>query len=162
MHFFVAEALHSKKRLVTTMNKVRMDFCADVVEQLQGKKLARPVYVIQEHATKRGTHYDLRLEMNGALESWAIPKNPLLGEKKKLLAIFTAPHAIEYALFHGAIPEGSPGAGTVKIFDRGTYTLKEKTKDKIIFDINGKRLKGGYCLINFKKDGKNWLFFRRS
>lgn len=141
--------------------EITKDFCNRIIKKFKGRKIKRPVYVIQEHTTKRGTHYDLRLEMNKALESWAIPKNPKLSSKKKLLAIFTTPHAIEYSLFYGRIPEGNPGAGTVKIFDRGIYELLEKGKGKVVFRLKGKTLKGDYCLINFKRDGKNWLFFKK-
>ena len=144
------------------MQEISKDFCKYVVKKLKGRKIKRPVYVIQEHTTKRGTHYDLRLEMNKVLESWVVPKNPNLSNKKKLLAIFTTPHAIEYSLFHGRIPEGNPGAGIVKIFDRGTYDLLERKKGKIVFKIKGRKLRGEYCLIDFKRDGKNWLFFKKS
>ena len=143
------------------MEEQNKDFCEHIINKFRGKRIIRPVYVIQEHTTKRGTHYDLRLEMNKTLESWAIPKNPKLSDKKKLLAIFTTPHAIEYALFQGKIPEGNPGAGSVKIFDLGTYELIDNKKDKIVFRLKGKKLKGDYCLINFKRDNKNWLFFKK-
>lgn len=143
------------------MQELSKNFCKQIIKKFRGRKINRPVYVIQEHTTKRGTHYDLRLEMNKVLESWAVPKNPKLSDKKKLLAIFTTPHAIEYALFHGRIPEGNPGAGIVKIFDRGTYDLLGKGKGKVVFKLKGKKLRGEYCLINFKRDGKNWLFFKK-
>lgn len=141
--------------------EISKSFCDQIIKKFKERKIKRPVYVIQEHTTKRGTHYDLRLEMNKVLESWAIPKNPKLSDKKKLLAIFTTPHAIEYSFFHGRIPEGNPGAGTVKIFDRGTYDLIEKGKGKVVFKLKGRKLRGNYCLINFKRDGKNWLFFKK-
>lgn len=98
--------------------------------------------------------------MNGVLKSWAIPKEPPTTPNVKRLAVQVEDHPLEYAEFEGIIPEGRYGAGTVEIWDRGTYTLKERTKDRIIFELNGKKLKGNYCLIRFKGD-KNWLFFKK-
>jgi DNA ligase D-like protein (predicted 3'-phosphoesterase) len=115
------------------------------------------IYVIHKHQA-RHLHYDLRLEMEGVLKSWAIPKEPPLEKGIKRLAVQVEDHALEYANFEGTIPEGEYGAGTVEIWDRGTYTLEEKNDKKIVFKINGKKLKGKYCLIKFKKN--YWLFFK--
>jgi DNA ligase D-like protein (predicted 3'-phosphoesterase) len=117
------------------------------------------IYVIQEHDASR-LHYDLRLEMDGVLKSWAIPKVPPTKKGIKRLAIETEDHSLEYANFEGEIPEGLYGAGTVKIWDNGTYELEERDEDKIIVRINGRKLKGRYCLIKFKGREKNWLFFK--
>ena len=117
------------------------------------------IYVIQKHGATH-LHYDLRLEMGGVLKSWAIPKTPPTESGVKRLAVQVEDHPIDYADFKGTIPEGQYGAGTVEIWDRGEYVLKEKTDDKLIFEIRGNRLKGLYCLIRFK--GKeNWLFFKK-
>jgi len=117
------------------------------------------IYVIQKHAATH-LHYDLRLEMNGALKSWAIPKEPPTALGVRRLAVQVEDHPVEYANFEGTIPEGEYGAGTVEIWDRGTYKLIEREQDKLIVEINGSRLKGIYILLRFK-DQKNWLFFKK-
>ncbi len=117
------------------------------------------IYVIQKHDASH-LHYDLRLEMDGVLKSWAVPKVPPMEKGVKRLAIQVEDHPIEYANFEGVIPEGEYGAGTVEIWDRGEYYLKERTENKLIFEIEGTKLKGTYCLLRFK--GKeNWLFFKK-
>lgn len=115
------------------------------------------LYLIQKHYA-RHLHYDLRLEMNGILKSWALPKHPPSKTGVKRLAIQTENHEMEYAKFEGEIPEGVYGAGIVEIWDEGTYEMEEKEKDKFVFNIEGKKLEGRYCLMKFKKD--KWLFFR--
>ncbi|OYT62256.1 hypothetical protein B6U81_01215 [Thermoplasmatales archaeon ex4484_30] len=115
------------------------------------------LYLIQKHYASH-LHYDLRLEMNGALKSWALPKHPPLKGGVKRLAIQTENHEMEYAKFEGEIPEGMYGAGMVEIWDKGSYEMEEKEKDKFVFNVNGKKLKGRYCLMKFK--GNKWLFFR--
>jgi len=118
------------------------------------------IYVIQKHAATH-LHYDLRLEMNGVLKSWAVPKMPPLEKGVKRLAVQVEDHPIEYAAFEGTIPEGQYGAGTVEIWDKGRYVLKERDESKIVFGLMGSKLKGIYCLLKFKGKGeKNWLFFR--
>ncbi len=117
------------------------------------------IYVIQKHQARR-LHYDLRLEMDGALKSWAIPKTPPQKEGIKRLAVQVEDHPVDYANFEGTIPEGQYGAGTVEIWDRGKYVLKEKEEDKLVFEIKGNKLKGDYCLVRFK-ERKNWLFFKK-
>ncbi len=117
------------------------------------------IYVIQKHAATH-LHYDLRLEMDGVLKSWAIPKEPPLALGVRRLAVQVEDHPVEYASFEGTIPEGEYGAGTVEIWDSGTYKLIDRKEDKLIVDINGNRLKGTYVLVRFK-DQKNWLFFKK-
>ena len=117
------------------------------------------IYVIQKHAATH-LHYDLRLEMDGVLKSWAIPKEPPTAPGVRRLAVQVEDHPVEYASFEGAIPEGMYGAGTVEIWDKGTYKLMERKEDKLIVEINGVKLKGVYALIRFKND-KNWLFFKK-
>jgi DNA ligase D-like protein (predicted 3'-phosphoesterase) len=119
----------------------------------------RNIYVIQKHQA-RHLHYDLRLEMNGVLKSWAIPKTPPTEEGVKRLAVQVEDHPVDYANFEGTIPEGQYGAGTVEIWDKGEYVLKEAGEDKMIFEVRGSRLKGDYCLVRFK-GRKNWLFFKK-
>jgi DNA ligase D-like protein (predicted 3'-phosphoesterase) len=123
-------------------------------------------YVIQEHDATN-LHWDLRLEMDGVLKSWAVPKTPSALKKKgvKRLAIQVSDHDLDYGDFEGEIKEGY-GKGTVKIWDSGSYELLEKDKKKVEFKINGKKLSGKYVLIktNYgnspEQKEKNWLFFK--
>jgi DNA ligase D-like protein (predicted 3'-phosphoesterase) len=120
------------------------------------------IFVIHKHHASH-LHWDLRLEMNGVLKSWAVPKIPPTAKGKKRLAIKVENHPLEYSKFHGTIPEGNYGAGKVEIWDRGTYNLESKKKDKIVFELHGKKLKGTYCLIRTSygnKPEKSWLFFK--
>ena len=116
-------------------------------------------YVIQKHDASH-LHYDLRLEKDGVLKSWAVPKEPPFNPGIKRLAIQTEDHPIEYASFEGEIPKGEYGAGTVKIWDNGLYTEKKWEEKEIVIDIHGQKLQGLYCLVAFKPD-KNWLFFKK-
>jgi DNA ligase D-like protein (predicted 3'-phosphoesterase) len=103
----------------------------------------------------------LGLEIDGVLKSWAVPKEPSKKEGERRLAVQVDDHDISYGKFEGTIPEGSYGAGKVKIWDKGNYELESlKPNKKIIFKINGKKLKGRYCLLHFKPKEKNWLFFK--
>jgi len=121
----------------------------------------RGLYVIQKHLASR-LHYDLRLEMDGVLKSWAVPKQPPLEKGVKRLAVEVEDHALEYADFEGVIEAGY-GAGTVEMWDRGEFELGERGADKLVVEIRGEKLKGGYVLIRLKrsKTGKDWLFFKR-
>lgn len=115
------------------------------------------IFVIHKHSATH-LHFDFRLEMKGVLKSWAIPKEP--NDKDKRLAIGVEGHALEYAKFHGVIPEGQYGAGKVEIWDSGKYELEERTPKKIVFVLKGKKLKGKYCLLKFEKAKNGWLFFK--
>ena len=116
-------------------------------------------YVIQKHDASH-LHYDLRLQKDGVLKSWAIPKKPPLTPGVRRLAVQTEDHPVEYADFEGEIPKGEYGAGTVEIWDKGHYTPIKWEEKEIIIHINGEKLQGLYCLIKFKNE-KNWLFFRK-
>jgi len=102
----------------------------------------------------------MRLEINGVLKSWAIPKTPPTEKGIKRLAVQTEDHSIEYANFEGIIPEGSYGTGSVEIWDKGTFEIEEREKDKLVIHIYGNKLEGRYCLIRLKEQEKNWLFFK--
>jgi len=127
-----------------------------------GKKSSESgnVFVIQRHQA-RNLHYDLRLEMDGILKSWAVPKEPPQKEGIKRLAVQTEDHPMDYAGFEGEITKGEYGAGTVEIWDKGSYELEERKKDKILFNLNGKKMKGKFALIRLKNDPRNWIFFKR-
>jgi DNA ligase D-like protein (predicted 3'-phosphoesterase) len=125
----------------------------------------KPVYVIQKHYASH-VHYDLRLEMDGVLRSWAIPKDPPSEKGVKRLAVAVEDHELGYEKFEGTIPEGQYGAGKVELWDKGYYTPLEIKKDAIVVDIHGEKLEGSYCLVRLKpkseKDkGKNWIFFKK-
>ncbi len=115
--------------------------------------------MIQKHQATR-LHYDLRLEIDGVLKSWAVPKTPPTEKGIKRLAVQVEDHPVDYANFEGTIPEGQYGAGTVEIWDKGHYILKGKEEDKLVFEIKGNKLKGDYCLVRFKRKN-NWLFFKK-
>ncbi len=122
-----------------------------------------PLFVVQEHRSSH-LHYDLRLEHEGALKSWAVPKGIPLDAGIRRLAVMAQDHARAYADFEGDIPEGDYGAGTVTQWDKGVYTPVKFEQDEIIFDCQGRRMQGVYCLIKLKsKNGrdKNWLLFKK-
>ena len=120
-----------------------------------------PRFVIHEHHASH-LHWDFRLELDGVLKSWAVPKEPSKKEGEKRLAVQVDDHALSYINFEGEIPEGQYGAGTVKIWDRGAFRLVGREEEKLEFELKGDKLKGIYCLIRFKRAGlKNWLFFRK-
>jgi DNA ligase D-like protein (predicted 3'-phosphoesterase) len=130
-------------------------------------KSKKPIFVIQQHAAT-SMHYDFRLEIEGSLKSWSIPKGPSTDTKCKRLAIETEDHDLSYADFEGIIPEGKYGAGKVLLWDTGTYkNLKKETsieqsykKGLLEFWLEGKKLKGGYALVKMKESEKNWLFVK--
>lgn len=117
------------------------------------------IFVIHEHDATR-LHWDLRLQIGGVLRSWAVPKEPPVDIGVKRLAIQVEDHPLEYGNFEGVIPEGTYGAGTVKIFDKGEFKLIEENEKGLTFELKGKKMIGKYSLIKFKGD-KQWLFFKR-
>jgi len=115
-------------------------------------------FVIQKHKATH-LHYDFRLEMDGVLKSWAVPKEPPTTTGFRRLAVQVEDHALDYINFEGTIPEGEYGAGTVEIWDKGTYTLRNRTDKMIEFTLHGSRLSGDYALIRFKEN--NWLLIKK-
>ncbi|MFV2040455.1 MAG: DNA polymerase ligase N-terminal domain-containing protein [Candidatus Hydrothermarchaeales archaeon] len=119
-----------------------------------------PKFVVQMHRARR-LHFDLRLERGGVLVSWAVPKEPSIVSGEKRLAVQTEDHPLEYGSFEGTIPKGEYGAGTVSIWDHGTYEPIVWNDDKIEVVFSGERLKGKYMLVRFKRAGeKDWLLFK--
>jgi bifunctional non-homologous end joining protein LigD len=117
-------------------------------------------FVIQEHHSHK-LHYDLRLERDGVLKSWAVPKGIPETPGEKHLAVAVEDHPLEYGSFEGEIPKGEYGAGTVTIWDSGTYDTKHWNPEKIEVTLHGSRLNGPYVLVKFKRAGTNdWLVFR--
>ena len=131
---------------------------------------AEPIYVIQKHDASN-LHYDLRLESGGVLKSWAVPKGPSMDPKVKRLAVPTEDHPMAYADFEGVIPEGHYGAGTVIVWDSGTFR-NSKSEGASFSDnlgdghatifIDGVKLRGEFALIRTKRGGAKpqWLFFK--
>lgn len=131
---------------------------------------ARRQFVVQRHEA-RSLHYDLRLEAEGVLKSWAVPKGPPSKVGEKRLAIRVEDHPLSYAEFEGTIPEGNYGAGEVKIWDEGWYEpvsgesdeviLQDLDKGKLEVILHGRRLKGRYLLTRFTSgDGDQWLLIK--
>ncbi len=116
-----------------------------------------PNFVIQKHKATH-LHFDFRLEMDGVLKSWAVPKGLPETHGIKRLAVAVEDHALDYIDFEGVIPEGSYGAGEVEIWDKGEYEIEAMEKGKIVFHLAGKRIKGRYALIH--TNDKNWLIFK--
>ena len=119
-------------------------------------------FVIQEHHASQ-LHYDFRLEMEGVLRSWAIPKGPSMNPSDKRLAIQVEDHTLDHIDYEGIIPEGSYGAGTVVIWDKGTYDLLDSEKDRISFHLQGEKLQGAFTLLRLKrsKKGNEWLLIKQ-
>lgn len=133
------------------------------------KNSKKKIFVIQKHDASN-LHYDFRLEVDGVLKSWSVPKGPSTDPSEKRLAIPTEDHPLEYADFEGIIPEDQYGGGNVMIWDAGTYenqkddkTIKKSLEDgHATFWLNGKKLKGGYALIRTGKgDDEKWLLIKK-
>jgi bifunctional non-homologous end joining protein LigD len=124
---------------------------------------AQPIFVVQRHDARR-LHYDFRLERDGVLASWAVPKGIPREPGQRHLAVHVEDHPLDYATFEGEIPAGQYGAGTVEIWDSGTYELLEEKKDGgLTVRLAGTRLQGTWTLVPAKLDGdpKNWLILRK-
>lgn len=133
------------------------------------------IFVVQKHAASH-LHYDFRLEMEGVLKSWAIPKGPSMNPQQKRLAIRVEDHPYNYKDFEGVIPDGNYGAGRVIVWDCGTYDLTDKAFEGDIetqlksdletgnlhLNLNGKKLKGAFALVKFKsKQDSTWLLIKK-
>ncbi|HET8894677.1 MAG TPA: DNA ligase D [Gaiellaceae bacterium] len=136
---------------------------AKTPEPFGGKPGKEPIFVVQRHDARR-LHYDFRLERNGALASWAVPKGVPLETGTRVLAVHVEDHPLDYAAFEGEIPKGEYGAGTVEIWDRGTYELVEEKDDGgLTVRLHGERLDGTWTLVPAHLDGdeRNWLLMRK-
>jgi bifunctional non-homologous end joining protein LigD len=128
-----------------------------------GRRGKAPIFVVQRHDATR-LHYDFRLERDGALASWAVPKGVPLEPGTQHLAVHVEDHPLDYAGFEGTIPKGNYGAGTVEIWDRGTYELVEEKRDGgLTVHLHGERLEGLWTLVPAKLSGdpKNWLLVKK-
>ena len=134
----------------------------------------RLVFVVHKHAARR-LHYDLRLELEGVLKSWAVPKGPSLNPAVKRLAVMVEDHPLDYQDFEGVIPEGNYGAGSVIVWDRGFYqhpaARDRKENEKLLLDglskgnmkfvLAGEKLQGEFALVRTAKDEKSWLLLKK-
>ena len=119
-------------------------------------------FVVHEHDSSH-LHYDFRLELEGVLRSWVVPKGPSMNPAEKRLALMVADHLLEYIDFEGIIPQGHYGAGAVVVWDTGSYELLELEKERIAFVLRGEKLKGAFTLMRLKGRGKGneWLLIKR-
>src|SRR6185437_8686315 len=127
------------------------------------RRAGRPIFVVQRHDARR-LHYDFRLERDGALASWAVPKGVPLEPGQQHMAVHVEDHPLDYATFEGEIPKGNYGAGTVEIWDSGTYELVEEKKNGgLTVRLHGKKLEGLWALVPARLSGdeKNWLILRK-
>ena len=140
----------------------------DETPEPEGRPRKRPgsSFVIQKHRASR-LHYDLRLEMDGVLRSWAVPKGPSLDPGEKRLAVQTEDHPVDYGSFEGVIPKGNYGAGKVIIWDHGTYEMVDPStaqdgwkKRKFHFVLHGKKLGGEWVLVETRRGERQWIFFK--
>ena len=159
-----------KKPLECTLDQIRpktlgeykskRDFSVSPEPQGESETSSTRIFVVQEHHARR-LHYDLRLEKDGVLKSWAVPKGIPEKPGDKRLAVQVEDHPYDYAKFEGTIPEGQYGAGLVTIWDKGTYDTKIWNEDMIEFILHGQRLNGRCVLTRFKKAGENnWLLLK--
>lgn len=174
-HNFVGTCMKNKSLLEPYKQKRNFTKTTEPTGIIHKKEVpGEPIFVIQKHEASH-LHYDFRIEIEGVLKSWAVPKGPSTDPKVKHLAVPTDDHPLEYALFEGTIPEGEYGAGTVMVWDIGTFENIKKEYGKIksleqsyadghleIF-LYGKKLKGGYSLIriqgsSYKNTG--WLLIK--
>jgi len=138
------------------------------------KSVSKLIFVVQRHKASR-LHYDFRLELDGVLKSWAVPKGPSMNPKDKRLAMMVEDHPYDYKDFEGTIPEGNYGAGIVEIWDNGTYSdiensAREKAEKNLRaglksgdfkFHLYGKKLKGEFVLVKLKgKEDNSWLLIK--
>lgn len=119
-------------------------------------------FVVHEHDSSH-LHYDFRLELEGILRSWVIPKGPSMNPSEKRLALLVQDHPLDYIDFEGVIPQGHYGAGAVVIWDRGSYELLEQEQGKLGFILKGQKLKGAFTLMRLKGRGRGneWLLIKR-
>ena len=149
-----------------SLSHYRAKRSADATPEPMGRvpAMGGHLFVVQKHGA-RTTHYDLRLEMDGVLKSWAVPKGPSYDMADKRLAIQTEDHPIEYADFEGVIPSGNYGAGGMIVWDRGEWVPLEDwrqglVKGKLLFELRGHKLHGKWTLVKIKKDDKGWLLIK--
>lgn len=159
--------------MLTTYNKKRKFSDTPEPEGKKNTAATKHRFVVQRHDATR-LHYDFRLELDGVLKSWAIPKGPSLNSADRRLAVQVEDHPVSYINFSGTIPEGNYGAGEVEIWDKGKFVPVDEEGNKISdreahqwmsrgqlkFTLHGKKLNGGFALVQLKNDPKNWLLIK--
>ena len=154
------------------INKVNQEASSLILSEKINKEPKDPIFAVQEHHASH-LHYDFRLEVNGVLKSWAVPKGPPLTKGVKRLALAVKDHPLDYAYFQGVIPKGEYGAGQVLLWDCGTYKNLTKEDTLIIpmptaiqnghikIELKGTRLMGTYVLIkNDSYTNNSWFFIK--
>ena len=158
----------TRKPAADALSAYRAKRSADATPEPSGIVAAVPrgghLFVVHQHAARQ-LHFDLRLEMDGVLRSWAVPKGPSRNQADKRLAVMVEDHPLEYGDFEGIIPEGNYGAGAVIVWDRGMWVPVEDPhagleKGKLLFDLRGYKLKGRWTLVKIKKSHKDWLLIK--
>lgn len=155
-----------------TLEKYRQkrDFSRTAEPPGSEEESGRHIFVVQKHAARQ-LHYDFRLEMDGVLKSWAVPKGPSLDPTAKRLAVHVEDHPLEYAEFEGTVPEGEYGGGTVMVWDKGFWEpfgdeRTGYTQSVLKFSLHGEKLRGSWALVRMKnrpasREGKeNWLLIK--
>jgi bifunctional non-homologous end joining protein LigD len=147
------------------VRKRNFEQTSEPTDRSRTRKSTKPRFVIQKHAATR-LHYDFRLEMDGTLKSWAVPKGIPLKKGEKRLAVHVEDHPLAYADFEGTIPKGQYGGGTVMVWDYGTYELSDRYPNKTLetgqlhFVLHGKKLEGEWGLVRLKSDKDEWLLIK--
>ena len=150
--------LHRPKVVIVSSSLLSFAKAKPSVTNAGTKIVMRPSrFLVQEHHARR-LHWDFRLELDGVLKSWAVPKGPPTELGIKRLAVEVEDHPLSYFGFEGTIPKGGYGAGEVKVWDKGFYVLELREPRKYHVQLKGRKLKGDYRLINFKD--KNWLIYK--
>src|SRR5215213_6458530 len=154
----------SPDRLSPYRAKRSLEHTPEPAGSVRERPEAGGLFVVHKHAARR-LHYDLRLEMEGVLRSWAVPKGPSYDSADKRLAVLVEDHPLEYGHFEGLIPEGNYGAGAVIVWDRGRWVPLEDpvtgmAKGKLLFELRGHKLRGLWTLVKLKKGDKEWLFIK--
>lgn len=139
----------------------KRDFAAtpEPAPKRRRRKQKQPRFVVQEHSARR-LHWDLRLEHDGVLASWAIPNGIPMDPKENRKAIHTEDHPLEYLEFEGEIPKGEYGAGTMVVWDHGTYELEKWEEGKVVLRFAGERVRGRYALFRAGRAAKDWMIHR--
>ena len=150
-------------RLAEYNRRRRFDVTPEPTGKTGRERKGNPEFVVQKHRA-RNLHYDFRLEHDGVMLSWAVPKGPSLDPSNKRFAMQTEDHPIEYNQFEGVIPEGEYGAGTVMIWDRGMWEPEGEDVDRALakgdlkFTLRGKKLRGSWVLVRMR--GRQWLLIK--
>jgi bifunctional non-homologous end joining protein LigD len=148
-----------KRELEEYERKRDFEKTAEPAPKRRGRKKGKPRFVVQEHSARR-LHWDLRLEHDGVAASWAIPNGIPQDPAENRKAVHTEDHPLEYLEWEGEIPAGEYGAGTMKIWDSGTYELEKWEPEKVMVDFEGERLRGRYALFHAGKAAQDWMIHR--